>query len=137
VSRGAAGQAALWVACALALVSLWPPAPRAPLCALPTAGPEPGAVRCDGDTGQGLEGPARLLFGLRLDPNRAVPGSLETLPGIGPARAAAIVAERCRRRFSALVELERVHGIGPRTRASLEPWLEVEPGAPARCGSVH
>lgn len=137
MSGGAAGQAALWVACALALLALWPRGLREPLCALPTAGPEPGAVRCDGDTGRGLEGPARLLFGLRLDPNRAEPGSLETLPGIGPARAAAIVAERCRRPFSSLVDLERASGIGPRTRAALEPWLEVEPGAPARCGSVQ
>lgn len=137
MNRGAAGQAALWVASALALVSLSPREPHAPFCSSPTRGSESAAVRCNGNAGQGLEGPARLLFGQRLDLNRADPASFEALPGIGPARAAAIVAERCRRRFSAPAELERVSGIGPHTRAALEPWLEVEPGAPARCGSVH
>lgn len=137
MNRGAAGQAALWVASAVALVLLSPRGPQEPFCPSPTGGSEPGAVRCDGEAWQDLEGPARLLFGQRLDLNRADPASLEALPGIGPARAAAIVAERCRRPFSAPAELERVSGIGPHTRAALEPWLEVEPGAPARCGSVH
>ncbi|MGI9590651.1 MAG: ComEA family DNA-binding protein [Myxococcota bacterium] len=82
-------------------------------------------VSCAG--GAPLRGPARLLFGLRLDPNLADAKSLESLPGIGPARAAAIVAERDRRRFESLEALTRVSGIGPRTLERLRPWLEVAP----------
>ena len=41
---------------------------------------------------------------------------LETLPGIGPAKAAAIVAERP---FGTVEELERVPGIGPKTLANI------------------
>jgi len=90
-------------------------------------------VRCDG-VGPPLRGPARLLFGLRLDPNRASPESLEVLPGIGPGRAAAIVAERQRRPFASLADLRRVRGIGPVTLARIAPWLAIgpQPGAGAR-----
>jgi len=110
-------------------------APLAPGSRPETACPQPGAldpgephtrrVGCAG--GAPLRGPARLLFGLRLDPNLADAKSLESLPGIGPARAAAIVAERDRRRFESLEALTRVSGIGPRTLERLRPWLEVAP----------
>ena len=96
------------------------------------------AVRCDGDpAARPLRGPARLLFGLRLDPNRADRASLEALPGIGPVRAAAIETERCRRPFASVAELERVPGIGPRSLARLEPWLAVAAPAQARCAAVQ
>ena len=104
--------------------------PSAPDCASPgvlSGGPgSTRMVRCEG--GAALRGPARLLFGLRLDPNRADATSLETLPGIGPARAAAIVAERQRRPFASLEALTRVRGIGPGTLEALRPWLEVAGG---------
>jgi len=91
-------------------------------------------VSCAG--GEPLRGPSRLLFGLRLDLNRANAASLESLPGIGPVRAAAIVAERERRPFDSLEALTRVHGIGPRTLEGLRPWLEIagtrEPGTRPR-----
>jgi hypothetical protein len=96
------------------------------------------AVRCGGDAvARPLRGPARLLFGLRLDPNRADCASLEALPGIGPVRAAAIETERCRRPFASVAELERVPGIGPRSLARLEPWLAVSAPAQARCPAVQ
>ena len=62
-----------------------------------------------------VRGPTRLLFGLSIDPNRADLQTLEALPGIGPARALAIVRERDRRPFDQLKDLARVPGIGPRT----------------------
>ena len=62
-----------------------------------------------------VRGPTRLLFGLSIDPNRADLQTLEALPGIGPARALAIVRERDRRPFDQLKDLARVQGIGPRT----------------------
>lgn len=73
-----------------------------------------------------LGGMARLLDGGRIDPNVASRRLLETLPGIGPGRAAAIEAERARDRFRSTRELERVSGIGPKTRARLETFLSVD-----------
>jgi competence protein ComEA len=88
------------------------------------------------DSARPLRGPARRLFGLPLDPNRADAPTLETLPGIGPVRARAIVTERCRRAFETPDDLLRVRGIGPRTLARLSPWLAVEPSREAHC-AVH
>jgi len=74
-----------------------------------------------------VRGPARRLFGLALDPNRASPASLETLPGIGPSRAAAIAAARSKAPFCEFGDLDRVPGIGPRTLEKLSGLLEVDP----------
>ncbi len=68
-----------------------------------------------------LRGAAKLLFASKLDLNCEAAETLEALPGIGPVRAAAIVAARP---FSTLTELKRVHGIGPRTVAGLTGWAE-------------
>jgi competence protein ComEA len=66
----------------------------------------------------------RLLRGLPLPLDRARPGDLELLPGIGPVRAAAIVAERARGGpFAGARALERVPGLGPATAARLAPLL--------------
>lgn len=104
------------------------PAPEPPRCQTPReAAARDGhtsVVRCDGK-GPPLRGPARLLFGLRLDPNHADARALEVLPGIGPARAAAIVAERERAPFREVGELRRVVGIGPVTLRKIAPWLAV------------
>jgi DNA uptake protein ComE-like DNA-binding protein len=53
---------------------------------------------------------------------------------VGPALAAAILAEREREPFCTLGELERVNRIGPRTLARLAPWLEV--GSDPRCARL-
>ena len=74
-----------------------------------------------------VRGPARRLFGLPLDPNRASPASLETLPGIGPARAAAIAAARSSAPFCRISDLERVPGIGPRKLEKLSGLVEIDP----------
>ncbi len=79
----------------------------------------------------GLRGPARLLFGLRLDLNRASEEALEALPAIGPVRAAAILRARANRRFESLDDLQRVAGIGPKTSEGLRAWVAV-PNAAAR-----
>ena len=76
--------------------------------------------------GPALEGAARLLFGLPLDLNRADLIALESLPSIGPARAAAIVRERCNDGFENLEALVRVHGIGRRTVEGLRGWAVAE-----------
>jgi competence protein ComEA len=66
------------------------------------------------------------VLDLPIDPNRADALTLETLPGIGPARAEAIIAERSRRPFRDLRDLMRVHGLGPSRVAALEGLVEVE-----------
>lgn len=64
-----------------------------------------------------------------LDPNRATPAQLETLPGIGTTLAARIVEARSRRRFERVDDLARVRGIGDRTLARVRGRLRVEPDA--------
>ena len=104
-----------------------------PLCRQPEvlASDAWGAVRigCDGAPGAlpvdaGLGG---LLLGRTIDLNRASAAVLEALPGIGPARARAILSERERAPFESLAAVERVWGIGPRLRGRLEAWTRVEP----------
>jgi hypothetical protein len=92
------------------------------------------AVACGGAGGRAPDGALPLLFGGRIDLAHADAAALEVLPRVGPALAAAIVAERGRAPFCALEELERVRGIGPRTRAGLASWLE--PGRDARCARL-
>ena len=86
-----------------------------------------------------LTGIARWLDGKKVDPNRAPPELLVQLPGIGPARARAIVRARNAAPFGSVHDLERVSGIGPATRSRLERWLAVgedagdaEPRSPSR-----
>jgi tRNA threonylcarbamoyladenosine biosynthesis protein TsaE len=72
-----------------------------------------------------LTGIARLLDGGAIDPNRASTSLLQSLPAIGPVRAAAIVRARHEAPFSSVRDLERVSGIGPKTRSIVERWLFV------------
>ncbi len=97
------------------------------------------AVACaePGVAGAPVRGPGRRLFGLAIDPNVADALTLETLPGVGPVRAAAIVQERCRRPFGAVGDLDRVPGIGARTLARIAPALAVEGSRAARCPGVE
>ncbi len=70
-----------------------------------------------------------LAPGERLDPNVASEVELRRLPGIGPARARAIVEERHRRPFREAREILRVAGLGPATYERLAPLLKVAGGA--------
>lgn len=55
--------------------------------------------------------------------NQASPAELETLPGIGPSKAAAIVANRP---YSSIDDLARVPGIGPKTIENFRALVTVE-----------
>ena len=64
---------------------------------------------------------------LRVHLNRADASDLVALPGIGPARARAIVLDRrARGPFSGPEALTRVHGIGPATVERIRPHLYEE-----------
>ena len=107
---------------------------RLPPCAHPrelvASGGHTRRVTCDRSARGGeLRGPARVLFGLGIDPNTADASALEALPGVGPARAEAIVAARAAGAYRTLADLGRVRGIGPGTLRRAAPWLSFEPDA--------
>jgi len=66
----------------------------------------------------------------RLNINTATVEQLTSLPGIGAAKAAAIVEERGRLPFAEVDDLARVKGIGPALVADLRDRVEV--GVPDR-----
>ena len=115
----------------LGRTAVGPGSDRLPACAHPgeleASGGHTRRVLCgDRPGGAAVRGPARVLFGLGLDPNRADAAALEALPGVGPARAAAIVADRARGDYRSLADLGRVPGIGPVTLRRAAPWLTFE-----------
>jgi competence protein ComEA len=65
----------------------------------------------------------------QIDLNSASVAQLEDLPGVGPAKAAAIVDARTAQRFTSVQDLERVKGIGPAMIAELEDRVSI--GKPA------
>lgn len=64
---------------------------------------------------------------LRVELNSASVDELCLLPGIGPKKAAAIVAYRERRPFTRVTQLLRVRGIGRKTLRRLKPFVFVAP----------
>jgi competence protein ComEA len=124
-ARGPARAGGL-VALALAAAALAPEPSPVP-CAAPrevaSAQGRTIEVGCGRLAGAELRGPVRVLFGMRIDPNRADAETLESLPGIGAKRAAALVEARVRAPFCRASDLESVTGIGPRTRQGVESWL--------------
>lgn len=67
-----------------------------------------------------------LREGESLDLNRAAPGDLLLLPGVGPKLAERIVAERVRRGgYARADELLSVKGIGPATFARMQRFVRV------------
>jgi competence protein ComEA len=114
VSGGSARALALAAAALLARALLDGGAPVAPALRPP---PEQGA--------------ARLLYGAALDPNREPLDVLQLLPGIGPARAAAIVAARP---ICSLADLDRVPGIGGATLRAVAESLAFR-DLPGNCGA--
>ncbi len=63
----------------------------------------------------------------KTDINRAGIEQLSELPGVGPAKARAIVEAREDSPFSSVDDLARVSGIGPATVESLREYVMVAP----------
>jgi competence protein ComEA len=88
---------------------------------------DPGVLATgDATSAAGDGAPAAPSPGAKLDLNTATPAQLEALPGIGPAYAQAIIAERTRRGgFRSVNELREVRGIGDQRFADLAPLVTV------------
>jgi DNA uptake protein ComE-like DNA-binding protein len=127
VNTAGAGRA-LWVVASLAAAASLRPQQVAAPCEAPmesaaVAGWTAEVACAHGGRAAELRGPARLLFGERLDANTAEARALETLPGIGPALAGRLVEARAVGAYCGPRDLERVRGIGPVLRERLGPWL--------------
>lgn len=75
-------------------------------------------------------GIARAEPGARVDLNSATAAELETLPGVGPSKAQAIIAHREVEPFKSTEELVEVKGIGDKLYAQLKDHVTVS-AAPA------
>jgi competence protein ComEA len=75
-----------------------------------------------------MPGERLVALGRPIDLNLASAEDLASLPAIGPAAAARIVAWRAARGpFESPEELRRIPGMGPRTLARVRPLLAVAP----------
>jgi hypothetical protein len=63
-----------------------------------------------------------------VDLARSPPRVLRRLPGVGRKRALEIARLRWERPPGSPLELQEVHGIGPKTEARVREWLEDEGG---------
>ncbi|HYC53920.1 MAG TPA: helix-hairpin-helix domain-containing protein [Candidatus Binatia bacterium] len=72
-----------------------------------------------------LAGAAAAANGGKVNLNTASADELASLPGIGASKAAAIVAERTKKPFASVSDLERVRGIGPATVEDLASKVTV------------
>jgi len=71
------------------------------------------------------QGPPSVQQDPRININEAGPEELVRLPGVGPARAQAIVTEREKRRFRRIEDILRVPGIGRKTFDRLRHSIRV------------
>ncbi len=139
VPRTDAARLGVTALLALAAVApLWPRPDPGPVvvvatpagCRLTPVELAAGAPACPCEA---LPGRLRLLLGLPIPLGTAGASDLQALPGIGPVRAAAIVADRERRgAFARLAELERVPGIGPVTLGRLRGLVATGPDPACR-----
>jgi competence protein ComEA len=86
----------------------------------------PVAVNGDGAAGEPAGGPGSSTPAGPVDLNHATAEQLDTLPGVGPATAAAIVTYRTQHGpFASVDDLLQVHGIGPAKLAALRSKVRV------------
>ncbi len=77
---------------------------------------------------RGRVAPPLCASPVRIDLNRATAAEIAVLPGIGRARAEAVVLHRVRHgRFRSLAELDLVAGFGPETIAGIASFVELSP----------
>ena len=89
------------------------------------AAPGGAAEAADAPTEPPAQGPPSAEQDERININEADVDELVRLPGIGPARAEALIAERKKRRFRRPEDIMRVPGIGRKTYARLRDAIRV------------
>lgn len=86
-----------------------------------------GEISADGRTTfttEAIEAPSRSIV---IDINKAGAAELDRLPGIGPAKAQAILDARERLGgFKTIEQLDEAKGIGPATVEKLRPYIKLE-----------
>ncbi len=92
------------------------------LCGLALAGTGRGAVAAGTASAPSV----------RVDLNAASADELARLPGIGPAKAKAIIEYRSEEPFTKPEDLRKVKGIGDKLYERLKDQITVEPAAPAK-----
>ena len=85
----------------------------------------PVLAGADGGIPPPEQGPPTEARDERININEAAVDALVTLPGIGPSRAEAILAERGKRRFRRVEDIMRVPGIGRKTFARIRASIRV------------
>ena len=98
------------------------------LSGMPDAVVEPGTRIVVEGRSYRLESMERpLVVGLPISLNTADQTTLESIPGIGPSKASAIIEERASGgHFQSVEDLARVKGIGPSTVEAMRPFVTVE-----------
>lgn len=76
------------------------------------------SLRAEAKGGTSIEGVINI--------NTATAEELTLLPGVGPARAEAIVAMRTTEPFHAVEDLVKVKGIGPKMFEKIRPFVTLE-----------
>lgn len=96
--------------------------------AAPVLRAEPNPRRIpDGFTAESTRPDVALAPAATININAASSAELESLPGIGPALAGRILADReANGPFKTVEDLDRVRGIGPKTLERLRPLIRVE-----------
>lgn len=84
------------------------------------------AMAAGGGAGPSEQGPPSVEQDKRININEAGPDVLVQLPGIGPSRAQAIIAEREKRRFRRIEDIIRVPGIGRKTFGRIRYSIRVQ-----------
>jgi len=84
------------------------------------------ASATDGGVAPPEQGPPSAEQDTRININEAGPEELARLPGIGPSRAQAIIAEREKRRFRRIEDIIRVPGIGRKTFGRIRHSIRVQ-----------
>ncbi len=71
----------------------------------------------------------RLVCGGGIDPNNDSMEDLALLPGVGETRARAIIRHREESGpFRQVEDLQKIHGIGPKTVVRMAPWIRMANG---------
>lgn len=85
-----------------------------------------GLATADGGFPPPADGPPTEAQDERININEAGVDELVQLPGIGPSRAQAIIAEREKRRFRRIEDIMRVPGIGRKTFGRIRASIRVQ-----------